>query len=64
MVSDLIQNSMRHLIVNGLMVAMLLFALRAERRDSEPDPGVTMLMIFLGVAFLSLFLVRILFISS
>jgi hypothetical protein len=55
-------NSMRHLIVAGLMVAMLLFALRAERRDSEPDPG--MLMIFLGVAFLSLFLVRILFISS
>jgi hypothetical protein len=55
---------MRHLIVNGLMVAMLLFALRAERRDSEPDHGVTMLMIFLGVAFLSLFLVRILFISS
>ena len=50
--------SMRRLIVGGLMVAMLLFALLAERRDSEPDPGVTMLMIFLGVAFLSLFLVR------
>ena len=49
---------MRRLIVGGLMVAMLLFALWAERRDSEPDPGVTMLMIFLGVAFLSLFLVR------
>jgi hypothetical protein len=39
---------MRRLIVGGLMVAMLLFALWAERRDSEPDPGVTMLMIFFG----------------
>ena len=26
------------------MVAMLLFVLWAERRDSEPDPGVTMLL--------------------
>jgi|RhiMetdeSRZDD1v2_1073273.scaffolds.fasta_scaffold1118862_2 hypothetical protein len=49
---------MRRLIVVGLMVAMLLFALWADWRDSEPDPGVTMLMIFLGVALLSLFLVR------
>jgi hypothetical protein len=49
---------MRRLIVGGLLVAMLLFALWAERQDSEPDPRVTMLMIFLGVAFLSLFLVR------
>ena len=42
------RRSMRRLIVGGLMVAMLLFALWAKRRDSEPDPEITMLIFFWG----------------